>query len=236
MSSSAPPTRKSLLPPRAGGVSPPWFCKPHVQRKRLEFRVSGSHAECVPRAASTPAPGAVTTTVRRKKDDLCDAQTHFHRSGDRQPTVGVSIVGAVAFVSHGWLTPAAPGARRSFAGKSSLAMRSRTRTKSGGRQPAVALGNAFARAIAHTHVTTVSPTKSGGRQPAVGLVGAGFSVVYRGLTCSRVSGTTAGLRQPLLLHDVRPPGNHFLQSGVEPVPRAASVSPNKSGGRKPPVG
>jgi hypothetical protein len=72
---------------RAGGVSPPWFCKPHVQRKRLEFRVSGSHAECVPRAASTPAPGAVTTTVRRKKDDLCDAQTHFHRSGDRQPAV-----------------------------------------------------------------------------------------------------------------------------------------------------
>ena len=54
------------------------------------------------------------------------------------------------FGNHGWLTPAAPGARPSFAGKSCLAMRSRTRTKSGGRQPAVALGNAFARAIDHT--------------------------------------------------------------------------------------
>jgi hypothetical protein len=69
---------------------------------------------------------------------------------------------------------------------------------------------------------TVSPNKSGGRQPPVGsgialtasgkgcrmaaaergprrLVGGGLSVVYRELTCSCVSGTTAGLRQPLLV-------------------------------------
>jgi hypothetical protein len=69
---------------------------------------------------------------------------------------------------------------------------------------------------------TVSPNKSGGRKPPVGsgtaltasgkgcrmaaaergprrLVGGGLSVVYRELTCSCVSGTTAGLRQPLLV-------------------------------------
>jgi hypothetical protein len=99
-----------------------------------------------------------------------------------------------------------------------------------------------------TRAATVSPNKSGGRQPPVGsgialtasgkgcrmaaaergprrLVGGGLSVVYRELTCSCVSGTTAGLRQPLLLHDVRSPGNDLLQCGVAHAPRAASVSP-----------
>jgi hypothetical protein len=58
-----------------------------------------------------------------------------------------------------------------------------------------------------------------------GLVGGGFSVVCRELTCSCVWGTTVGSRQPLLLHDVRSPGNDLLQCGVAHAPRAATVSP-----------
>ena len=62
--------------------------------------------------------------VRRRNSDFCDAQTHISRSGGRQPAVGPKTIPAMAIgfrgvitfttryrmVSHGWLTPAAPGA------------------------------------------------------------------------------------------------------------------------------
>jgi hypothetical protein len=42
-----------------------------------------------PRGLTPPAPGAVATIVRRKNDDFCRAETHTHKSGGRQPAVGV---------------------------------------------------------------------------------------------------------------------------------------------------
>jgi hypothetical protein len=196
----------------------------------------------------TPAALGCTVFDRRGNDGFSEMRTHVHRSGDRQPAVGVSVAGAVAFLSHGWLTPAALGCtvfdRRGNDGFSEM----RTHVQgSDDRQPAVAqnrIGNRNrprARGDRLLH-------KSGGRQPPVGsgtaltasgegcrmaaaergprrLVGGGLSVVYRELTCSCVSGTTAGLRQPLLLHDVRSPGNRVFQSGVAHAPRAGGVSP-----------
>jgi hypothetical protein len=171
-----------------------------------------------------------------------------HRSGDRQPAVGVSIAGAVAFVSHGWLTPAAPGARRSFAGKSFLTMRQSNPHQE--RRPSARRGSQPHRqrqSPTHPRRPTAKQERGGVSPPWVrrahlqpvakvagwllasaarrGLVGGGFSVVCRELTCSCVSGTTAGLRQPLLVARRSFAGKSFLTM--------RGRTRTKSGGRQP---
>jgi hypothetical protein len=61
------------------------------------------------------------------KNDFCDARTHMHKSGGREPAVGVHWVERSAwcaanhlqarFSNHGGLTPPALGAVRTFAGE-----------------------------------------------------------------------------------------------------------------------
>jgi hypothetical protein len=69
-------------------MSPPWFSEPHLQVERDEFRrldfTCGVHATG---GLRPPLLVAGTTSVRWKKDDFCDAQTHVHKSGGRQPAV-----------------------------------------------------------------------------------------------------------------------------------------------------
>jgi hypothetical protein len=102
---------------RAAGVSPPWVCKPRLQRQCAGFPVSRSHTDCTPRGAYAPRSwvharhiacdvrfrfatadvphGGLTPPalglrcqVCRSKNDFCYAQTHVFESGDRQPAVG----------------------------------------------------------------------------------------------------------------------------------------------------
>jgi hypothetical protein len=54
------------------------------------------------------------------------------------------------------------------------------------------------------------------------------------MLCSCVWGTTAGLRQPLLVHDARSPGNRVFQSGVAHPPRAGGRQPKQERARQPP--
>jgi hypothetical protein len=112
-----------------------------------------AYAECISRGAYTPrscvavrtSAGETTIFAMHKRTfaqerrasarrgsemrwwTQCDFRrgTHaVHKSGGRQPAVAIGITGAVAFVCgafafvrHGWLTPAAPGAHRTFATK-----------------------------------------------------------------------------------------------------------------------
>jgi hypothetical protein len=120
------------------------------------------------------------------------------KSGGRQPAVDVVTASATAFVhgrpagrrcaaivvlplqarytNHGWLTPAAPDARRRCTEKNDIRGAQSHVPKSGGRQPAVVRESRWQR----------RPVFAGG------------------LHLHRTSGfrTTAGLRQPLLMHDV----------------------------------
>jgi hypothetical protein len=72
---------------------------------------------------------------------------------------------------HGWLTPAAPGARRPFAVKNDIRAVQTHVSKSGGRQPAVGRSPvALARRSEQCSANTDCRIKSGGRQPAVGRI------------------------------------------------------------------
>jgi hypothetical protein len=65
-----------------------------AMRRISTFRVSvpsTSHGGLTP-----PALVPTTTTVCRKNDDFCDAETHVHKSGGRQRAVGVSNAIAIA--------------------------------------------------------------------------------------------------------------------------------------------
>jgi hypothetical protein len=96
----------------------------------LDFRVSSSRTEKIPRGAYAPRSWC-SANVCRGKNDLCDARTHIRKSGGRQPAVGMSNAVATVsvhrpptgrlcatiavlplqtrFSNHGWITPAAPG-------------------------------------------------------------------------------------------------------------------------------
>jgi hypothetical protein len=90
--------------------------------------------------------------VCRRKNDFSDARTHVHKSGGRQPAVGVR--------------------------QTQLQHRYRTRSealvtcgnKSGGREPAVGIGIALGAVRSECcSATSEHTTKIGGRQPAVGI-------------------------------------------------------------------
>jgi hypothetical protein len=80
--------------------------------------------------------------------------------------------GAVAFVCHGWLTPAAPGCTTFVRCEMRDSQRGVAHpTKSGGRQPAVVIGIAVATALPLTH----------GRPPTV-CVRIAVAVAFMGAT------------------------------------------------------
>jgi hypothetical protein len=51
------------------------------------MRIPSADSIRSPRGAYAPALVAGTTSIRRKKDDFCGAQTHVRKSGGRQPAV-----------------------------------------------------------------------------------------------------------------------------------------------------
>jgi hypothetical protein len=84
---------------RAAGVSPPWYRKTHLQRRVIFvewLRLPLHNRLRLHGGLTPPALGPVTTTVGRKNDDFCDAETHMHKSGGRQPPVGMSNAIAIA--------------------------------------------------------------------------------------------------------------------------------------------
>jgi len=98
------------------------------------------------------------------KNDFCDAQTHIHKSGGREPAVGVGKRTCNTDTAHvrGHSSRAetrAAGVSPPWVWVTHLQHRYRSRPgtlvtcgdKSGGRQPAVGVGNAFATALPLTH-------------------------------------------------------------------------------------
>jgi hypothetical protein len=82
--------------PGAGGVSPPWFTVTHVQVRGTIVRGTSdrrtgerqrSHGTTTPTAGSRPPLLRRNANVCRRNCDFCDARTHMHRSGGRQPPV-----------------------------------------------------------------------------------------------------------------------------------------------------
>jgi hypothetical protein len=75
---------------RAAGVSPPWAANRISNSNAMNFRVSSSHAEGIPRGAYAPQ---LLVLLQRpfagKNGDFCGAQTHIPRSVARQPAVGL---------------------------------------------------------------------------------------------------------------------------------------------------
>jgi hypothetical protein len=132
-------------------------------------------------------------------------------------------------ICHGWVTPAARDARRSFAVKSDICGARTHVHKSGGCQPAVVLCyERWAVRIEDCAATGEHPTKSGGRQPAVGVVGRTLSVMWWKRTCKRVCETTGGPTPPApaLLCECPPAKNDFCD---------AQTHVHKSGGCQPAV-
>jgi hypothetical protein len=81
---------------RAATVSPPWVCKSRVRRRCDEFwrleLACGAHST----GGLRPPLLCAAVNVCRRKNDFCDAGTHIHKSGGRQPAVGMSNAVAIA--------------------------------------------------------------------------------------------------------------------------------------------
>jgi hypothetical protein len=72
---------------RAAGVSPPWFVNGVCNCNATNFRVSRSHARSAPHGGLTPPALVLRCERLPKKNDFCDARSHVHKSGGRQPAV-----------------------------------------------------------------------------------------------------------------------------------------------------
>jgi hypothetical protein len=121
-------------------------------RRISTFRVhipSTSHGEL------TPPRSWFTVYGRRANGDFCDARTHIHMSGGRQPAVGVHWVERSAwcaanhlqarFSNHGGLTPPCSWCSANVCRRKNDLCDARTHIRwSGGRQPAVGVSNAIA--------------------------------------------------------------------------------------------
>jgi hypothetical protein len=59
------------------------FCRPPT----VYVRIAVAFTVIVPRGAYAPRSCIATRTSAGIKNDFCDAQTHMHKSGDRQPAV-----------------------------------------------------------------------------------------------------------------------------------------------------
>jgi hypothetical protein len=89
---------------RAAGVNPPWVlgkrtCKSASAKSRVTaggvLTNAGGFAVANPRGAYAPRSWC-SANVCQRKNDFRDARTHIHKSGGRQPAVGMSNAIAVA--------------------------------------------------------------------------------------------------------------------------------------------
>ena len=111
---------------RAAGVSPPYVGKRDCKGVAVIAQQTGDRLSANTVANALPQPrGGLRPPLlfrapfaRRRNCEFCDAQTHMHRSGGRQPAV---------FVGNARARMTTPG----------FTQRRRTRTRSGTRQPAV---------------------------------------------------------------------------------------------------
>jgi hypothetical protein len=78
----------------------------HGRPPTVRAPIAGAVAAANPRGAYAPRSCCIANVCRRK-NDFCDARTHIHKSGGRQPAVGIANASAVALVCHGRLTPTA---------------------------------------------------------------------------------------------------------------------------------
>jgi hypothetical protein len=188
---------------RAAGVSPPWvgFALATATRFCALITFRPAHSFPVPRLAYASRSWCTTCVRCKSAISAMRTRTPTRAAGVSPPWVSNS--GAIAKVYHGGLTPPAPGWRDvCSASKSDIY-------------------------DAQTNVH-----KSGGRQPAVGRIrtcnGDRFlqtDYVSRRTVASR---TTAGSRQPLLVHDVCSASKSDICD--------AQTNVHKSGGRQPAVG
>jgi hypothetical protein len=109
---------------RAAGVSPPWVSKLRMQLQCDEFP-GFAFASNAPHGGLTPSALVLRCGRLPVKSDFCDAHTHVHKSGGRQPAVVRD-------------TDAAPQNRASFRDRRTHVYRSAVR------QPAVDVGNTLA--------------------------------------------------------------------------------------------
>jgi hypothetical protein len=196
--------------PRAAGVSPPCFANRVCNCNTLDFHDVGLHTGYIPREAYAPRSGC-SANVCRRKNDFCDARTHIHKSGGRQPAVVSKNASATASDLRGVVTFAtaqsAPAPRGADAPRSWCSANV-CRPK-----------NDFCGARTQVH-------KSGVRQPAV--VCTWWSVAHGvpQITCKYVSRTHGGLTPPALGAERRSAGEKTIFSMHERTfTRAAGVSP-----------
>jgi hypothetical protein len=164
--------------PRAADVSPPWVRETHLQercRKDAEDCRRYAHERRCSRS-SEPTGGlrpplllqCERLSAKKRFLRSTNARSQERRASARRGAGNASAMGNVfqrgfrrrrTLAPHGRLTPTAPDARCPFAVKSRITVRSRTRTKSGGRQPAVGASNAVA--IADAFVQKPASTRRG---------------------------------------------------------------------------
>jgi hypothetical protein len=92
-----------------GGLRPPLLL--HSERLPAKKTIFAMHERTSPRAAGVSPPWAWVTRLQRGPVSL-GAMVVVIKSGANPPGVGIANAGAVSFVFHGWLTPAAPGCKR----------------------------------------------------------------------------------------------------------------------------
>jgi hypothetical protein len=165
-----------------------------------------------------PAVARVTHLQRRAFLSERDARValarlaYASRSGSRERMPLLMCVSdwRVRYVCHGWPTPTAPGARRGSAKNGDIRGAKTHMHKSGGRQPAVGVGNTIAQ----------TPARLFCRPPTVYVrIAVAFTVIV----------TTGGLRPPLFVIAMR------TSAGIKNDFCAAQTHMHKSGGRQPAV-
>jgi hypothetical protein len=151
----------------AVGVSPPWLGERHAvpRESNIVQRLASTRSGAA--GVSLPWLGNVLAVMNA----VCERERSPTTAGLRQPLLiasGTPLQKCVScrcngYVHHGWLTPAALGARCSFAAKALFAMDKRTFTGAAGVSPPW-LGNVLAVMNAVCERER-SPTTAGLRQP-----------------------------------------------------------------------
>jgi hypothetical protein len=174
--------------PRSGGRQPAVVCDTDAvpRKSSIAQRLTNTR----PGAAGVSPPWCATPTPCRENRTSCgDLRT---RNQERRASArrGRRNAHATAFVSHGWLTPAAPDRATNIHCKARAWRCTNARAQE--RRASARRGVRYQRCagkIEHCAATNEHVPKSGGRQPAV----VGETLMQRR------SFHTAGLRQPLLI-------------------------------------
>jgi hypothetical protein len=185
----------------AAGVSPPWLGERDAvpRESNIVQRLASTRSGAA--GVSPPWLGNVLAVMNA----VCERERSPTTAGLRQPLLIASRTPLHKCVScrcngcvhHGWLTPAALGARCSFAAKALFAMDKRTFTGAAGVSPPW-LGERDAVPRESNIVQRLASTRSGAAGVSPPWLGNVLAVMNA--VCERErSPTTAGLRQPLLI-------------------------------------